>query len=317
MMSNQPDQESRRGLYEDERARLLRLLGGMQYRFRWVDGIALLPVGLACGLGLAVIGGVAWRFSPEISLPTLLVLCFGLVVLASLAVLLYVLLKPGDLPSSARRADSLLGLDDRLSTALEADAMPYDLLRQAQLSDAVEHGGTISLKRDLPLRVDRKRLAPVLPLLALFICVLLVPDVWVNPGRVTRAQIRQEAQKIDATGRSLDPKATGSGNPSLQGMSKELTKLADDLGKQDTSEGALARISESESRLQQGLDPQDAARREALDRLANGLASSPDSSLKKAGEALKSGDVQGVQRALAEANDRASSMSPGQRSDMA
>src|SRR4051794_24821458 len=109
----------------DPRLRQVRaLLRRVERRFRLQEIASLVPVALALSLAAIVVSAGLRRFSGALSLNTFLFAGAGLVVFALIIVAVYALLKPRDLLSTARRADLLLGLDERLSTALEDAATP-------------------------------------------------------------------------------------------------------------------------------------------------------------------------------------------------
>src|SRR5436190_17254064 len=124
-MSTRPSPIKPADLDADPRLRQVRaILRRVERRFRLQEIVSLVPVALTMALAAIVVSAVLRRFSGALSLDTFLFAGAGLVIFALIIVALYALLKPRDLLSTARRADLLLGLDERLSTALEDAATP-------------------------------------------------------------------------------------------------------------------------------------------------------------------------------------------------
>jgi hypothetical protein len=316
-MTNSTDQR-----YNDLRATLARLQG----RFRGQEAAQFAPIAACLGLGASAVLAVAWRLEPRLSLPSLLLACAGLVAAALLASTLYTLVRPRDLLATARHADHLLLLDERLSTALEAAGHPpakasreQVVLWDAQLDDALSHVKHISPKRDVPITWDRWMLAPVAATLVLFFAVLATPGLPGNPlDNAVRQQLATEQQKIDALKQAVQSQPRVADDPELKELLKQLSDLSKDLSSGNlTREEALARMSQAESQLQKALDPQAAAQREALDQLAKQLANSNSPTAREVGDALKSGDPNKAAEQLKKAADDAASMSPEERKALA
>ncbi|HET6261753.1 MAG TPA: hypothetical protein VFG99_05890, partial [Chloroflexia bacterium] len=302
------------------------ILRRVQSRLRIQEATSLLPIAAALGLGASVLLAIIWRITPMMPLPALLATGVALIAAASLTALIYTLVRPRDLMSTARKADLLLSLDERLSTALEDAAKPpsnsshaLTVLREAQLDDTLASASRLSPQKDLPLKLDRRQFAPAGVMLALLLAAIFVPNpIQPSPESAARAQVGVEQKKIEALKQQVQANPRTPHDPTLQELLRELEQLSRDLSTQDLSrEEALARLSETESELQKALDPQGPAERAALDELAKQLAASNNPSAREAGEALKEGDPEKAKEALDKAADNLDKMTPEEQRALA
>ena len=326
--------------HDDPRLMRLRaILQDMQNRLRWQEAVSLLPASVALGLAATTLLALMWRINPWAPIPIQILLAVGaglLVPGAAITSTLYALLRPRSLAATARRADRLLSLDERLSTALEdavrlpanagasAGPTPQQIaLMHAQLDDALAHAASISPHRDIPVRVRGQKLAPVGAMLALLMAVLVVPDQVLAPltgvvDQVARQQIAQEQRKIEALKQALEAQPRAHTDPALKELLEELSRLSTDLSNQRLSrEQAMARLSEAESSLQKILDPQSTARREALDQMAQQLAASESQTAREMAQALHRGDYEQAGDILKQAGQDPSAMTPQERRALA
>lgn len=298
-----------------------------QARLRLQEIASLAPTAVSLGLAATVLLGLVWRVTiSRLTLPGLLLTGAGLMGAALLTILFYALLRPRQLMVTARVSDRLLSLDERLSTALEdalkppASPTPGQVaLREAQLDDALLSISKISLKRDMPVKWRRSNLLPLPLLLALLLGIILVPGVGSSDNeRAAQAQVVAEQKNIDALKQALEKDPRLAQDPKLQELLKEVQQLSKDLtGDTASRENALAHLSEAESQIQQALDPQAPAQREAIDQLAKQLSASASDKAKQAGDALQSGDPQEAAKALQKAGEEAGKMSPEERKALA
>ncbi len=314
----------------DADPRLSRLHGLLQHaqaRLRMQEAASLAP--WAAGLGLAagaLLAGID-RFAHLMPLDVLLATGAGLVLAALLTALLYALLRSRDLMLTARQADHLLSMDERLSTALEDASSPptnptpeQTDLREAQLDDALSAASGLSVK-SLRVTLPGRRLLPVALMLALFMAVIFVPFP-ANSNQATQAQVTAERKNIEILKQAVQSQPHAADDPTLKSLLQELAQLSKDLDRGNLSrEEAIARLSETQSKLEKALDPQASAQKQALDELAKQLAASGMSeageAAKDAGEALKSGDPQKAADTLKKASEQAATMSPQQRKELA
>ncbi|HKP51813.1 MAG TPA: hypothetical protein VJ183_04085 [Chloroflexia bacterium] len=300
-------------------------LRSAQVRLRLREAVRLIPIAGALGVGATLALALIWRLRDELSLLTLLGVGSLLVCAAILTTFLYAWLRPRDQMHTARMADHLLSLDERLATALEASTKmpenptPVQLeLRSAQLDDALTSAKSISIRHALPLKVEGRRLAPVGLLIMLLALVVVAPNPFYNIDRAVQGQIAQEQKKIQRIEEAVKAAPRLAQDPALQELLKELSDLSRDLSAGDLKrEEALARLSDAESKLQKVLDSQARSQRAALDELAKQLAGSESAAAKQAGEALKSGDAQKAADALKQAGADVAKMSPEERKALA
>ncbi len=192
-----------------------------------------------------------------------------------LGVIGYALFRPMPPARVARRVDQLLGLRERLATALELhDRDAHDLLSERQQEDAGALARTLTA-RQLPLRVDRQPLLwaiPPLILSALLLFVLPNPQDQVLAQRqAVQAALAESADQLAELERQIGEETQLSAED-RERLLKELQALQEQLRRNpgDPQE-ALADLSAAEARLRQNLDPNSDARRAALEQLARNL----------------------------------------------
>lgn len=309
-------------------ARIEELLAGLknfERRFRLQEAVELVPWAVTGWLVAVLAVGVYKRVSNDLSWLELLLIATALFVAALLGVFGYALLRPRDQLATALHADVALGLDERLSTALEAAAKPpvnpsagLLALRNAQLDDALLSIKSADRTRDLPLAIDRKKFLPSGGLIVLLLAVQLMPSFSSTPGPDKIAeQVKTEQQNIEILKEAIQ-NSPNANDPALQKLLEELAALSHDLNEGDLSrEEALARLSQTEAALQKALDPQSPGQREALEALAEQMAGSSDPNMKQAGDALQNNDPQKAAEALKNLAQNADKMTPEERKALA
>src|ERR1051325_3578359 len=100
-----------------ENSKLVDILKQVQARLRLQEAVSLLPTAVALALASALLLTIIGRFQPLLTWPVILASGSTLVLAALLTIATYAFLRPRDLMATARRADRLLSLDERLSTA--------------------------------------------------------------------------------------------------------------------------------------------------------------------------------------------------------
>ena len=300
----------------------------VQSRLRLREVVSRLPLAVALGFAASILLGITDRFRPLITWPLLLASSLGLVLAAVAVVTAYALLRPRDLFATARRADRLLSLDERLSTALEDARKPLPnasreamSLFTAQLGDALSAARRISPAKDLPLSLDRRKWLPAGLALVAFLLASFAPLSGIGlPGRdgAVQAQVSTEQKAIEELKKAVQNQSVAQEDPARQALLKELDRLTSDLLRGDlTKEEALARLSQAENTLEKSLDQQAPAERAALEELARQLAASANSEAKKAAEALRAGDSRKAADSLKKAGENAPAMSPEERKSLA
>jgi hypothetical protein len=250
-----------------------RRLRPMAFRLRLRDTLLLISQTLWLPLAIGALVQIVGRLAP---IPNLLIWSLAPLAVWLAFVLGYLVLRPMPLQRVAQRVDTMLGLRERLSTALELSKHepPHDLDDEQQ-RDAREHAATLR-PRMLPWLVDKRRLAlAVLPL-----AVLVASAMLPNPqNRVLREQTAvqqavqqtiqqvQQAQQQIAQDKTLSPEERAALEQELAQLEQ---RLRDNSGNR---EPALADLSTTEARLQQRRDPNADAQRAAMEQLARNLQS--------------------------------------------
>jgi hypothetical protein len=311
---------------DDLRLRRLRgALGALERRFRLLDAARLVPWALVAALMVVLALAASMRIVGWPDLPWLGVMGVAIVLVSLCSALGFAFLRPRAAMTTALRADIRLGLDERLSTALEAAERPptspsasLATLRDAQLDDALHCLEGVVPSRDLPVVVNRRALVVPGVLVLLLVALLLVPSqTSQGTPSATNAQVAAEQQNIEVLEKAIE-KSPNADDPALQKLLQELNALSQDLKEGDlTDEEALARLSDTEAELQKALDPQAPAQREALVQLSKQLAQSENSALKDASEALANDDPEKAAEQIAKAGDGVDKMTPDERKALA
>ncbi|MFQ5856186.1 MAG: hypothetical protein ACE5LU_11135 [Anaerolineae bacterium] len=200
-----------------------------------------------------------------------------------IAVLGYAVFRPLPLPTVARRADVMLKLKERLSTALElamqgaqapSRARRGSKLVERQWNDAMAVARQINPRRDIRLAVDRQALRWAGVAVAAVLTLAIMP----NPMDAVlehRAAVREAAQDQAKQVEELREELRGETTPTSEEREELLRQLAELARKLRQNPGieekALADISAAEEALRRQLDPQASAKRAALQSLATQL----------------------------------------------
>ena len=311
---------------EDVRLGELRvILKAVEKRFRGREAVRFMPVALALGVVASIVLALVWRLRDELSLAGLAGAGLLLITASMLAAFLYAWLRPRDLMHTARLADHLLSLDERLATALEASTrLPENAtvvqleLRAAQMEDALARARAISISRNLPLRLEGRRLIPAALLVALLGLVVAAPNPLSTIDTAAQGQIADEQKDIERIAEEVKASPRLAQDPALRALLDELSDLSRDLAAGDLKRAeAVARLSDTESKLQKALDAQARSQRAALDELAKQLAGSQSAPAKQIGAALQAGDTKAASDALQKAGAEAGKMSPQERQALA
>jgi hypothetical protein len=234
-------------------------------------------LGLA-GAGIVLIAGRLWPIEHLwwwASVPLLIWL---------IAVMGYALIRPLPPLSVARRADLMLRLKERLSTALELAMQSAQApsragrgseLVERQWDDALSVAREINPRKDIRLAVDRRALRWA-GLAAAAVAILLVLPNPMDAVLEHRAAVRQAAQEqarqVEELREALRQETTPT-SEEREEVLRRLAELARELRENRGDEQqALADISQAEEALRQLLDPQAGTKRAALQSLAEQLA---------------------------------------------
>jgi len=251
---------------------LRRTLRPLAWRLRVRDTLALLQrTAYVPGAGFIVLQIVGRLLPiPHLLWWSLLPLALWLIALAG-----YLLFHRIGEATTARRVDHLLNLRERLATALELSSRPpADEIEEFQQSDAMEVAGRLR-PHQLGWAFDRRALLRfALPLL-IGVGMIFLP----NPQDRVLAEQASLAAAIEQTIKTIEAqRATIGENRELSAadrerLQRELEQLERELRANPRSrEDALARLSATEARLREQLDPQADARHAGLDQLAQRLA---------------------------------------------
>jgi hypothetical protein len=211
--------------------------------------------GLAAGLGVALLlAAAAWAF-PILRSGPRAALSVAAIASSALIASLVAALRRRPAIEIARQSDARMHLRERLATAVEIQAGVLDIPPQIaarQLADALAAAGHADPDSAFALRFPRRQALYVLPLLALWIASLALP----NPQEMRLAAIQAEQAALAAQIAQLEEvRNTIAADPGLSEADREalLQELDDTLG--DLQEGSLspeqavARLSEAENKL--------------------------------------------------------------------
>ena len=119
------------------------------------------------------------------------------------------------------------------------------------------------------MRIERKALLYPAVLLAVLLAALIVPIPGLGPSNAQKAVARQigsERTDITELKKALQAQTVTANDPARDQINKELDQLLNDLQRDGlTREEALARLSQSEAKLEKTMDSRAPAQREALD----------------------------------------------------
>jgi DNA segregation ATPase FtsK/SpoIIIE-like protein len=227
---------------------LRRGLRSFRWRVRLLLAMRLATVGIAVTAGAAAVVVLILRLR-GLWYPMLLPeICLGAVVTAAaLAALVW----PLPDRSVARSADRRLGLRDRLGSALEfARGGTPSGMDRAAIADAIEYLRSAHARDAYPVRTHRATAAAGICLAALVLSqtlpipALLLPD----REREEKAQLRQEAAKIEPLAKELEEVAKQSGDDEAEEVARRLKKLAQQLERGHlTKKQALLKLQDLES----------------------------------------------------------------------
>lgn len=188
--------------------------------------------------------------------------------------LLYLLIWRSTEAATAQRVDQMLDLRERLATALELSRRPpEDEVEELQQADALAMAQRVE-PRQIRWAFQRSSLAKLVAPLAIGAALVFLP----NPQeRVLRQQAEVKAaiaqtSKVIAAQREEAAKNKELSPADRERLQRELQALEKQLAESKTREEALAKLSASEARLRQQLDPQADARRAGMEQLARRLA---------------------------------------------
>ncbi|HUU53546.1 MAG TPA: hypothetical protein VMY87_01395 [Armatimonadota bacterium] len=260
-----------------------------------VGSVAIVSAGAAAGVLLFRLHDLWYPFwGPEAAL--------GVVVLAAAVV---ALVWPLSDTVVAASADRRMGLRDRVGSAVEfvREKSPSGM-EQAAILDALHHLGLLRPREAFPVRAPRGGKTAGFCLAALLLVQMApIPALLLSPEqREERAELRQQAAKIEPLTRELEEAAIDSDDEEAEAIVRELRKFAQQLrrGQLDKKQ-ALLSLSELEKQLEK-LDerlaqPRSKTAAEAAEKLARAAR---ESVAAKAMELARQAAQQGDEKAARE-----------------
>ena len=251
------------------------ILNRIRLHLRWQDGCQAVQNTFWMAVLSGLLVHLAGRFLP---IQNLLLWSFLPLIIWIFLLSGYIVFHPLSLMQTAKRVDQVLGLRQRLSTALALETIepgfPIYLIT-AQQQDALKHARAIQPAKDLPFIWRPKHLLVSFFLSLLLLTSLFLPnpmdDVLAERAAVAAA-IEKQADEIVEMQQQIES------NQDLSEKDKEelldqLKELEDAL-RTNTSdlESAMAALSQLEADLKRKLDPNTVARDENLESLAAQLA---------------------------------------------
>jgi len=243
----------------DLNAHLSRWLWHLRLREAWLWSLRGLNGGLAIALGLALVA----RWRPLWTVATLEITTVVILISSLLMTLAIVFLWPRHRLTAARYFDSLFGLAERTSTALELATVPNNTmptwLIHDQLADAVANARQVQPRQHLPFKVELVDVF-LLCLLALSLGVTLYlpnPQQTVLANQIALQQaIAEQAAAVEAIRQEIihNPNLTPEQKDSLiQPLNEAERKLKEGTA---TREQAFQVLEEARQKLQSLADPQ-------------------------------------------------------------
>ncbi len=274
---------------------LTHLLTGWLYWLRLRRAATWAWRGLATGLGLALVLGIAGLLQARLLRSEFLALAGLLALLIPLISGAAAYLWPTDAPAAARRFDREFHLQERISTALELAAHPGEDvygLRQKQLEDALSAARKVNPNRNLPLRL---RAWEGLLALVFAACIGLLGwrgETWFQAAQQRRSveqAVGEQAAGIEILLQEIDS------NPTLSKEQKEaltapLEQALEELQANPSLESSVSVLTRSSEKMQALPDIQAAQAAQALQQAGRQLARQEGSPLQDFGKKLSEGD---------------------------
>ncbi len=226
-------------------------------RARLQRSLQLAGLGLASGIGLALLVSLASRVTPLLTRNVLIALSIGLTIVGLLAGLLYPWLRAirRSTVAWAREFDARFGLHERVSTALELTdgRIPgkNDGLRRKQIDDTEHAVGAVDANTQIPLRLSRRDLIVSALFLAALIIVLVLPnpqDRALAEREKMRSTLQQQAQQLEQAKKDIAASSLS------EAQKKAATQALEDAQRalndpNATPEQALAALNQAQAKL--------------------------------------------------------------------
>lgn len=234
---------------------LTRFVQRWDRRWRWTQTLRWLPAALMPGLAAGIVLALTARLAPiattqQIGMAALLLMAAGVAVMASI-----IWLRDRSLLHAARRLDLMLGLNERLSTALELSEGRISTradIAALQADDARERAYAAQPTRAIPFRTPVRGLLIVIGLGVALAILLTLPnsfDAQVAADAARQAAIEEAAETIRQITRDVaaDPVLS---DEERNALIETLDTTANVLSQSDVSpEEAFAAVSDAENAL--------------------------------------------------------------------
>jgi len=290
-------------------------------RMAWRHALPWLVRGLAAGLAAAGLILLMAHVVPWAEAPWWALAAFVAPALGGVAAALVT--RPA-LATTLRRADRLLGLRDRLTTAWEYGDREAPILR-LQRDDLVARAGRLDLRAGLPLRPPRREgLAPAGGVALLLIALVAPnPQNGVLAARATaHAHIAHAATRINAARRAASaiPPATANALTKADRLrqariARVLARLQRALAAARTNAQAYKALARAQDALKALSNPHAAAQRAAL--AALGVALARNAAARQLASVVRSGAPAAIAQAAHKLAAGLAKMSPSDRAGLA
>lgn len=297
--------------------RIRETLRAWDRRLRMQQTVMWLPRGLGVGLALGVLLVAAARIWPLLPRDRLVLAVLALSLAGALLAALGVWLWRRTPLETARRFDHLLGLKERLSTALElaGGELPVEsaALAATQQADAARTLDRVDVARALPVRARWQDWAPAGAAALVLAAGLMLP----NPQEEALAQqaeieaaLAEQLEELEALREQAleDPALTDEQEAALI---ETLDEVIETLSQRDvTQEEAFAALDAAERDLRELAQEQQADRRESLMAAAEGMRQA-GAEAEAIAEQLGQGDFQSAGESLSDMLDNVSAADAG------
>ncbi len=228
-------------------------------RARWQQSLRLAGLGLAAGLGVALLIGLAARLQPILTRPALIVIAVALTLFGLLLALVWPwlrTLKKGEL-GWAREFDARFGLSERLSTTLEVSdgkiKLPNQELRRKQQADSTQVASDVDTKINqwLPLRLNWRDIAVAGAFAIALALVIALPNPQ-EQALADRARMQEtmkrEAQRLEQAKEAIKASTLSEQEKKAALEAIEQAQRALNDGN-STPEKSMAAINDAQSKL--------------------------------------------------------------------
>ena len=273
-----------------------------------------------------------------ISIPYVLEICIGILVIGLVIILIFGFIKSPKKNQIALMVDSK-GLDERLITSLGLIEC-NDNMSIAQKQDTVSHIKNFDIKKNIKMNIDKKQVLLVLALVIMCILVMFVPTTARKEAQKIREfdkyqksviekvekekkeieksedlseEEKEEVKKLleDAVKELKESEKKSELNKTLERLEKKLEDKKEKL----SSEKAKEALEEAKKKLldEFNKEKEDTAKKD-VNKLVNELMKKEES--KDLAEAMMNGDTEGINKELEEIQKKLNNMSSAELSEL-